>query len=236
MSVTFSEKINQSYQTAVHVAYAVVLGLTFESVTSVYSSPSAFLGKISKLDPEILAFTFAYLIFVTSWIGYVRSISKNGYRDNLRGTIRFLLDLLVVFFYYQAVLLASKFSTAEYADIFILFFVIFLTYVLWDAIKILEYREIGESREKQFRFHRLGTTISYFFASAFLLIAYKIFPIFMVILSMVSEKLGEQIQFLDIVDWGKQLQDNTDLIWNGIFTVLAIILVIMYRWRKWSSP
>lgn len=236
MSASFSKKIDNAYQTAVHVAYAVVLGLTFESVALVYSSPSEFLKKIVNLEPEIIAFTFAYLIFVTSWIGYVRSISKNGYKDNFRGTFRFLLDLLVVFFYYQTVLLASKISTTAYSDIFILFFAIFLVYVFWDKVKMSEYKKTSTKQEREFRFHRFGITITYFFASTVLLVLYITIPLVMAIYLVILEKIGLEESILNTINWQLQITESTDPIWNELFTVLAIVLVIMYRWRKWSSP
>jgi amino acid transporter len=127
------------FQYAVHLVYAIVIGLSFEIAGEVVI-------PIEKIDTyfdlvNVGILFLAYFIVVTSWIGYFKSISDKKHKENIKGISRFGLDLFIVFIFYYLVSLTDPKNNGYYQDIFI-FIVPFLygIYAFWNTIKYYEYK------------------------------------------------------------------------------------------------
>ncbi len=94
----------------------------------------------SMFEPDnhttVMTLTFAYILIVSGWVGYSRSVSIKPHKDTNPGAIRFVIDLVILFEYFYLL----RISQTEHASDFpIAVVVIFLTYMLWDAVKYREH-------------------------------------------------------------------------------------------------
>ena len=99
------KSLTEFFQYAVHLIYAIVIGLSFEIAGKVVIPIEKVNDYPSALNVGILI--LSYFIVVTSWIGYTKSIIKHKHSENISGILRFGIDLLIVFMFYYLVSLTD---------------------------------------------------------------------------------------------------------------------------------
>ena len=126
-----SNKSNLSdiYVRFIDILFAVVLGQSFVLINSEDGFKPWF------VDPWSNAFGIATLLLVyglviTSWIGYHQSTRKY----HLKNPLRFIIDVFLLFLYYVGFVNANNFEVINWV-----FVGAFLSYTLWDALRIVEY-------------------------------------------------------------------------------------------------
>lgn len=124
----------------------------------------SFLEYESILVPLSFSFNLFMLVFiyaaiVLSWVGYRKSIMKKPYK----GSIRFFVDLLILFIYFTLLMSVGTLSLALWA-----FASMFLCYSIWDILKFSEYPE-----EK---FSRIKISVSGFLLSLPIAVSYSLLP------------------------------------------------------------
>jgi hypothetical protein len=115
-----SDFIRRLFAVAVSVGFASHIG-TFRWLAD-FSTPSREAGLL-----------FVAMVFVVaSWDGYLRSLQN----DPLTDFFRFVLDIIIVFEYLFLMILADK------PHLFLRVVCgIFITYIVWDYVKLLHYKE-----------------------------------------------------------------------------------------------
>lgn len=230
------EKINQSYQTAVHIAYAIVITQTFDVVTRLFGSPMDFINNANNATVlKFPALVLAYTVFVSSWIGYARSISKHGYREGVFGTMRFLMDLFVVFMYYNLINLLDPRDALDtthhynYDQTFVLLPIIFIAYLVWDLLK---YTDQASKDKDESLAHVRRISITVYYLTFFVVLSYSYFkiPVF-----VFSNAVYNKLSLIDFINWKTELSHQNDYWYNFIFIVIAIVLIVLYRADKWKD-
>lgn len=212
--------INVLYQYAIHIAFGVVIAQSF-GITAKSLLPNEQLLSCDHIL-QLLAILMSYFIMITSWIGYYRSIKKNGYTETKLGTVRFGLDFVILFLYYYLITLIVDESLTptlpvwiktNYYYIFRLILpFIFITYFVWDIIKYLEYRHESK-RELETRFLRTLIT-----------------SIYLIIITLQSELYSILIPIINTDIY--PLKYNGCIIWDHLFVISSIIIIVFYRTHK----
>lgn len=193
----FGER-REFYTKAIHILFAIVLG-------------HSFLLAIGTIIPIQIAFNsnyhlsmtliFSYVVIVSGWIGYARSVSYAPHKDTVWGAIRFVLDIVIIYEYFYLL----RISQTEYVtDIPYVMVVIFGTYALSDLVKYYEHVPQGRTRIKR----RGRITVHAFILSILIAIWYY------------SDDLG-LVAIYDV--------DALDLSIVGFFIIL--ILFRVYKWK-----
>ncbi|UVS68461.1 hypothetical protein NWT39_11185 [Nitrososphaera viennensis] len=206
------KKLSEFYRNFLEIMVAVIIGQSFVQVDHIFIPFSNVLSDYrSFIDAS--GMLMVYFIVVSGWIGYHRSITKNPHKGKL-GNARFVVDLVVVFLTYYIVSVANPESKGHFGDIFQWILpIMFGLYLLWDILKILEYRE-EEREEHKIRVRRMIITATFFA----LFIAF-------------SFLYQYQLSFWDnpyptTPPWNKTHFDFT-------FIIYTFALVFFYRGIKW---
>ena len=139
--------LSEFFQYAVHLVYAIVIGLSFEIAGKVVIPIENINNYPSALN--VLILILSYFIVVTSWIGYTKSIIKQKHSEGILGILRFGMDLLIVFLFYYLVSLTDPFRSEYVRDIFIFIIPsIYVIYCIWDSLKYYEHKNERVSQEK----------------------------------------------------------------------------------------
>lgn len=154
--------------------------------------------------PKVLALGFAYVVIVSGWIGYSRSVSMWAYRDSVSGITRFVLDLIILF---ECFYLLWPSQTNHFWQFPYVVFLIFFTYIISDIIKRHEYHT-PKSEWARIK-TRTKTTVRAFFSSGLIVIVYYAF----------TYVIGFGSYFVELVI---------------SFLIACTILVIGYRVAKWE--
>jgi hypothetical protein len=157
-----------------------------------------------------MGIALVYFIVISGWYGYHKSISKHPHLGYL-GTIRYGLDLLILFFVYYMVSISKPNAIDQYGMIFLWVIpIIFIVYSIWDILKFFEYR----NGEKGVRIpaRRLRITLKYGIISILLSVAYYDVNIF---------------SSLDTIEFW---QNKTSF--DYIFIILYFIHIGLYRYEK----
>ena len=97
-----------------------------------------------------IALIFLYVLVISSWISHRKSLRDRVYLGFL-GNVRFVLDIIILFFYSYFITFLSSDAT-KYNGIVYTYFeyfgnvflwglpIVFSLYVIWDAIKFQEYK------------------------------------------------------------------------------------------------
>lgn len=114
------------YVGLIDVIFGIVIALSFQGIPAAIHSWWSF---------SAVSLAVAYGMVVTSWVSYHASIRKQPHKT----WFRFVLDLFLVFDYFVMV----NYSSVPKV-VFAAYFAMFLLYVLWDALKWVEYpAEVG---------------------------------------------------------------------------------------------
>lgn len=199
------------YQFAIHLIYAVIIGQSFLLASSVFV-PIDKIFNFSGFENGYALF-LAYVVAVTGWVGWARSIVKSPHSENALGNFRFITDLVIMFLYYYLLSLADPATINRYGDTFVWVFPsIFGAYIAWDVLKYFEYKC---DVQKAIRDRKKRLLISVYFFIAF------------TIQSIIFQYVTQNQQFLN---W-----DGNSL-WLEVFISSSFVLTITYRWLKWKIP
>lgn len=199
------------YQFAIHLIYAVIIGQSFFIASSVFVPIDNVFNFIGFENGYALF--LAYVISITGWVGWARSISKLPHSENALGNFRFITDLIIMFLYYYLLSLANPDKIHRYGETFIWVFpAIFGAYIVWDILKYFEYKCDAQKAIKD-RKRRLWITVGFF--------------IVFVIQSFIFQYVTTDQQFLK---W------DGNVLWIEIFISSSFVMTIGYRWLKWKIP
>ena len=147
------------YVTAVHILFAIVIGHSFIMASDVIIPIQTLVDSTYHKPASTLM--FSYILIVSGWIGYSRSISIRPHRDTALGAMRFVFDLIILFEYFYLLQIAY---TGPIEDFPLVVVVIFLTYLLSDTVKCYEYPPRTRARIKQRMKITIGTLVVVFVA------------------------------------------------------------------------
>jgi hypothetical protein len=134
------------YTTFIDILFVVVMGQSFvllassNGISSWMANPTA---NIIPIADTILGFA----LIVTSWIRYHPSVEMFPHKSS----IRFILDLGLLFFYFLVFVYNSSFVSVS-----IIFVIVFAIYSIWTAVRCYEYKEYSK------RFHLVKRTLEAF--------------------------------------------------------------------------
>lgn len=202
-------KVSEFYQYAIHLVYAIIIALSYNvaievliPIQNLWASYDGFLNGIALL--------FAYIVVVSGWVGWTKSIQNKPHKISFFGNSRFVLDLFIGFWYFYLIQLSKPEFFGEFSQVFVWINpIIFGTYVIWDLVKFKEYN--FKSQEKIIRKNRSTKTI-YFF-TIFLIISYAYTVI----------EVNEITIFI--------FENHVDL----IFILVSIGFTLWYRKSKWKE-
>lgn len=192
-----------------HFIFAIILANSYETATSVLIDPGwEFLSNGNTIisGMELL---LAYTITISGWVGYSRSMIKWPHTNIKSGTTRFILDLLVLFFYFW---LISSAGTENEFNVYFLHWIVglFVLFAMWDILKIKEHHKKSKTaRQRQALYWSFLKTVV--FGVIYLIIAVSYQPA----LENQTELITEQIIYV---------------IWLG----MSIGAMMAYRYWKWS--
>ena len=139
-----AEERKKFYGTAINILFAIVVGHSF-LMASDFMIP---VWTMFEPDNYVAASTliFAYILIVSGWIGYSRSISVKPHRDTGWGVARFVLDLVIMFEYFYLLRIVQ---TNHITDFPVVLLIIFVTYIISDSVKMREYPPTSRVSIKQ---------------------------------------------------------------------------------------
>jgi hypothetical protein len=124
------------YKFTIDIIYSFIIGLSFLQLDGMITP----VGKISENIIPLFGVGLIYGIIISGWVGYHRSIMLHAHWREL-GTLRYLLDLCIMFIVYNLLLVSDPSSKTMYAQIFVFLSpALFTLYVWWDAVKFFELR------------------------------------------------------------------------------------------------
>jgi len=120
--------ISKLYTKFVDILFAVVIGQSF----ALLGSPTGFKSWFDDIEKYASCFAnlmLVYVLVITSWIEYHRSVSEYP-----EGVCRFVIDIILLFLYYMGFSYAADLIT-----ILMIFTCVFGFYSAWDGLRIIEY-------------------------------------------------------------------------------------------------
>ena len=163
-----ADKVSEFYQYAVHLVYAIIIALSYNVAIEVFIPIQNFWASYDGFLNGI-ALLFAYIVVVSGWVGWIKSIQNKPHKISFFGNSRFVHDLFIGFWYFYLIQLSKPEFFGEFGQVFVWINpVIFGTYVIWDLVKFKEYN--FKSEEKIIRKNRSRKTI--YFLIIFLMISY----------------------------------------------------------------
>lgn len=159
-----SERIG-FYPQTIHVLFAVIIGYSFFLASDVMIPIQNVLE--SDNHTAVLTLGFSYILVISGWVGYSRSVSTKPYTDSNLGAMRFVVDLIVLFEYFYLISISQTEHASEFPAVAV---IIFGTYVLWDDIKGREYA----SRDQENIQRRKTTTKKLFIVGIVIAAAYHV--------------------------------------------------------------
>lgn len=144
--------IDPLFAVVLHISFVeVMLKPWFSDFRLIFQEPSLF---------QVGTLLLAYITIVNSWIGYHQSIKTSPIDvRQFWGRCRFLLDIVLVIFYFVLVTSYENFQRELWVLV-----VIFLIFVLWDQCKRAEKNDTSEDSSA-----RRGVTVVWFFVFLFFL-------------------------------------------------------------------
>jgi hypothetical protein len=166
----YSSSTSSFYKFTVDVIYAFIIGESFLRLNNVIIPYQ----NLSANWLSLLGIGLVYFIVVTGWIYYHKSISALKQRGNW-GTVRFIIDLLILFVVYNLLLVANPSSGEKYSSIFIyLIPILYTLYLFWDFAKI---KQIESDFKEPADINRFFITFSFAVLSFSIVVFYIYFAI-----------------------------------------------------------
>jgi hypothetical protein len=142
-------EMSKVYVGILELIIAIILGQNLLQVESIFIPFYNIFTERGSLDASALVLVYVFVI--SGWIGYQRSIYLHRHMGFF-GDIRYGIDLAIVFFVYYLVSITNPKSQSLFGEAFIwLFPLIFGLYLLWDFVKIIEYRKSISKNVRKFR-------------------------------------------------------------------------------------
>ncbi|ABK78625.1 hypothetical protein CENSYa_2021 [Cenarchaeum symbiosum A] len=193
----------------IYVIFAIVMVQGFLNLSEVLIPVDGIFDDESAITAASLF--VSYVIIVSSWIGYSRSLSKRPYSDNWQGSARFVLDIMILFeYFYLLSISTTEYFTEQFPAVV---FTIFVTYAVWDRIKRSEYKYLKKQDNDAYENMAIRSrkTIICLAVSFAILVYHSIITEYMIETYQMSESVG-----------------------IAILLVLISALVIYYRAWKWN--
>jgi len=130
----------------IDILFAVIIGQSFVLLNS-QNGFRTWLAQPSENAFGIATLLLVYGLVITSWVGYHRSTRIYP----IKNPLRFVIDVVLLFLYYMGFVEANNFQMIVW-----IFFYAFLSYTVWDIVRILEYFNKKERRSDLLK--RLGIT------------------------------------------------------------------------------
>jgi succinate dehydrogenase hydrophobic anchor subunit len=157
-NVDIKKETSEIYAHFIDILFAVVIGQSFVLLNS-QEGYRSWLAQPAENTFGIATLLLIYGLVITSWVGYHHSIRFYP----IKNPLRFVIDISLLFVYYMGFVNAKNFEII----ITWVFPFSFLSYTLWDAVRLWEYRAHKSSlKELCKRF-----LISLFFTLGFFIIA-----------------------------------------------------------------
>lgn len=148
----------------------------------------------------------------TSWIGHYRSITHWPYSSDKVGITRFIVSLFALYLYYHSVNLLAEVNIQYYDDTLLYILPsIFGIYLVYDGLKNWEYRKEAKSKKKDIVYRTIITAV---FLGGFIGSALVYY-------------------FLTVTESFMPIDNETMLLIRPLFITISIILVAVYRFKKW---
>jgi hypothetical protein len=202
------QSVPDFYKYIVFVIFAVVVAQSFPQSVKVFT-PITNLTTYDGIQTALVS-GMVYSFIFTSWIGYFLSITKNSHKETKLGSLRFAIDLFIIYLFYYLLTLAADIKQHNSIFVWVLP-AIFVTFISWDIVKFFEYRNESKD-EKDQRINRAIIT--------------AIFLVLIVIQSYGYSSLNPVLHPLIF-------QNNN--VWNTVFTITSIVILSIYRWLKRRS-
>ena len=196
-----------------HFIFAIIIANSYGIAYNVFFSSNGTFITNSDLVMPTIELIFVYFIIISGWVGYARSMVKWQHKNSKLGATRFILDLMILFCYFGLLSLTNVSddltSTNEFKDQFLYWILtIFTLFIVWDIVKFFEHK--GKYRICDRLVWSGIKTVSTF--------------ILLLIFSLILESSKD-------FEYGIINEQNT---YNLIF-ISTFIVVIGYRWIKWSN-
>jgi hypothetical protein len=208
------------YAFAIHTIYAIILAVSFQTAQDLFI-PFSKIEDYGEMVNTVAVF-FVYMLLISGWIGYTRSISERPHRSSPLGNIRFILDIIIVFivFYLTALLRPETFHN-NFSEVFWWILpVLFTLYVFWDFVKLYEYKEISSDEEEnkiEFEINKTRFWKTFYFFIAILVLA-LVFYLHITQIVIINPSLT-----------------NYDRMYF-FFIVLSSVIILLFRLVKWGIP
>lgn len=203
----YKNDLNTFYRKTVDIIYAFIVGQSFLQLDSLFIPITAISDWHRLVD--LAAVFLAYFISIAGWITYHKSIVHRPHFGRW-GNARYAVDLLILFLTYYLLRLSKPDGRTAYGETFTwLIPMLFLAYLVWDAIKFFEYRPYEKVGTKS-----LGTTL--------------LFGFLFLLLSFVYHSVVAALPITPDNFWGtKSIEDQ-------YFIAMAFVLTAAYRLAKWD--
>ena len=192
-----------------HFIFAIVIATSYDTATLVFVNPNMpFLSS-----PESLIFglemLLAYVAIVSGWVGYSRSMIKWPHSNTRAGSLRFSLDIAILFCYFSLITSASPQNV--FREYFLEWLVaLFALFTLWDILKISEHRERNQLQRNR------SLSISF--------VKTVLFFVLFILIFFTEPHISE---------WSSQTNGMDNIVYI-IVLVIVILILLFYRYVKWS--
>lgn len=205
--MTPTDELKKLYRFAIHVIFAAVIAVSFDIAKDVVVP----IENIVLFPINFAILILSYFIIVTSWIGYFMSII-NAPHEGIIGSMRFTLDIFIIFIFYYMVSLTTPANSPFIPDVFLYVLpTLYVTYWVWDTLKIKEYREKDSAAKKLQRLDARNITL---YAMIVILIMCGVYVISLYVTSFETTSLGAHVR-------------------DSVFVVFSFMLTLIYRIAKW---
>lgn len=169
----------------IHFIFAIVIANSYVTAKQVFVDSWPLLLHNYDVLAHILGLVVVYIIIISGWIGYSRSLIKWPYKDTKLSVYRFILDFAVLFCYFVLVNIIEVIGDFElYLSAWIV--ILFTCFVLWDILKLIENKKIGDKDNIRRMNRSLAITVIFFVISSIFLIIYHTFDVIFIVLIAVE--------------------------------------------------
>ena len=194
-----------------HFIFAIIIANSYDTATKIFIAPEKIFLSDSNLIIPALELLLAYMIIISGWVGYSRSMIKWQHTNTKSGALRFSLDLAILFCYFGLI------SSADPQNIFREYFlnwiiVLFSLFIVWDILKIKEYyKKANNNKFNMALVKSFGKTGVFCIIFAFVPLTFNFL-------------LENQVGVI-----------NDEIIY-GFILLFVMFLMLLYRYWKWSIP
>ena len=199
------------YPFAIHIIYGIILAQSYAFVGEIFL-PAEEISRSDQLT-NALGLVMIYVIIISGWVGYTKSIIDKPHKYDHYGSTRFIVELIITLlvFYLLELVSVKNFMTHYGEAFYVIIPIMFAFYLVWDILKYKEYSSSDASKDKILT-RRLLRTLWAFIAILIMSLFYYLF----------SGTLTNEIKF-----------DLNSL--YIVFSVVTILITVTYRYVKWRD-